>query len=146
MIMKKSVILSVLLVLGVFPLLFACSSSDDDNSVKNQLVGVWKTTITSSNWKVIQLEANGKLHFGMKLDEDGVPHYSELESSTYHEALWIYSEQDQIISLYSTDGYYSYTYKVSMSSDGKGWTGTPVSGSGSTKAVTFTRIEKAVQP
>ena len=143
MIMNKSNYLSVLLVLGLFPFLFACSSSDDDNSVKNQLVGVWRTTMDISNWKVIQLEANGKIHYGMWQDKDGVPHYDDLEGKP--DALWIYSEQDQIISLYTTNGYYSFTYKVSMSSDGRGWTGTPVSGK-NTMAITFTKINKAVQP
>ncbi len=144
--MRKSLgkLLALFVVATICVSLSSCSK-DDDNSVKNQLVGVWKTTISSSNWKIIQLDANGTLHYGMYVDENDILRYSKFNDN--NNALWIYSEQDQVVSLYTSDGYYSNTYKISMSSDGKGWTGTPpVSSSGSPKPVTFTRINKTAQP
>ena len=125
-------------------------SSNDDASVKHQLVGIWKSTVRTSNWRVIELESNGTVHYGMTIDDDGYIYYSITESMepdpdspfkpssvTGH---WIYNETDQTISMYTDDGYYSFTYKVSMSEDGKSWVGYD---QGKDKTYSFTKLDKS---
>lgn len=108
----------------------SCGGNDDndaeDVSVRQQLVGVWKTFLLSSNWKVIELDSNGYVHYGMHTNSDGEIFYSSFES-TQRVARWTFNEKDQTISMYTDDGYYAYTLRVSMGGDGKSWAGYDIS-------------------
>ena len=43
--------------------------------------------------------------------------------------------------MFTDDGYYTYTYKVNMADDGNSWAGYTTSSSGSTKTVSFVRLQ-----
>ena len=45
--------------------------------------------------------------------------------------------------MFTDDGYYTYTYKVNMADDGNSWAGYTTSSSGSTKTVSFVRLQGA---
>ena len=112
---------------------YSSCSKDDNDSVKDKLVGVWNTSMRSSNWKCIELKSNGDLSYEVKVDNDGYIQYSDLAD----EAHWIYDENEKIISMFTPDGYYSFSYTVNMASDGNSWTGIDSSG----KTVSFTRVQ-----
>ena len=139
---KKDFLFKVLLlsVVAIFSVNFvSCGGDDETKSVKQKLVGVWKTSMSNSNWRCIELESNGTLHYGMSVSESGEISYSSLEGTSNHSAKWIYNEADQTISMFADDGYYNYNYKVNMSDDGNSWSGNKVSGGGD-KNVAFTRV------
>ena len=118
----------------------SCGGDDNEKkSVKQKLVGVWKTSMSSSNWRCIELESDGTLHYDLSVSENGEIIYSSLEETSPYSAKWTYNETEQIISMYRDDGYYNYTYKVNMSDDGNSWVGYKPNGSGNT-GVTFTRV------
>lgn len=93
--------------------------SDDEPSVREQLVGVWKTDMSSSNWKTIELKADGTLEYDLWIKDDGTIEYSTIHKKSY----WIYNESDQSITMYREDRYYNYIYVVSMAKDGNSWNG-----------------------
>lgn len=118
----------------------SCGGNDDDDndvSVRQQLVGVWKTSMISSNWRLIQLESNGALHYSMSTNSNGEISYDPLEGSN-RIARWTFNEKDQTISMYTDDGYYAYTFKVSMGADGKSWAGYDMS---NYKTYSFTKLD-----
>lgn len=133
-----------MLVVMALPMMVACGGDDDGGSggsVKSKLVGIWKTSMSSSNWKVIELKSDGTLVYNMWVDKDGeIWAYSSLGRSAY----WSYNEQEQTISMYSESGYYAYTYKVNMSEEGKAWAGYKLNSSGSSTTVSFVRLEGTV--
>lgn len=135
--MKRKVIM-IMLLLPFTWLVMACSNDDDSKSVRQQLVGVWKTSMSSSNWKQIELVSDGTLHYGLKINSNGEYSYNSLDESSH----WSYNESEQTISMYSDDGYYAYTYKVNMADDGNSWAGYEIK-SDKTKTYTFTRVENA---
>ena len=108
-----------------FAILAACSisftscGSDDEPSVREQLVGVWKATMSSSNWKVIELKADGILEYSVQIKDDGSIAYSSISDKAH----WIYNESDQTITMYTEDRYYNFIYVVSMANDGNSWNG-----------------------
>lgn len=118
---------------------FVSCGGDDTKSVKKQLVGIWRTSMSSSNWRYIELESNGILHYGLWVSENGEISYSDLEGTPSHSAKWTYNDAEQIISMFTDDGYYNYNYKVNMSDDGNSWSGIKVNGDGD-KGFTFTRV------
>ena len=128
----------IMLLLPFTWLVMACSNDDDSKSVRQQLVGVWKTSMSSSNWKQIELVSDGTLHYGLKINSNGEYSYNSLDESSH----WSYNESEQTISMYSDDGYYAYTYKVNMADDGNSWAGYEIK-SDKTKTYTFTRVENA---
>ena len=151
--MKK--IISVLF-LGV---LVACSlnSCSNDNeeatSLKFALVGAWKTSMESSNWKSINIEPNGTMKYGYmskeELEQEGYVYDEEegvydLIEGMYHivynpqsNAYWAFDETSQSISMYTESGYYAFTYKVVMNNDLKSWVGIDSTG----KTYTFVKKE-----
>ena len=151
--MKK--IISVLF-LGV---LVACSlnSCSNDNeeatSLKFALVGAWKTSMESSNWKSINIEPNGTMKYGYmskeELEQEGYVYDEEegvydLIEGMYHivynpqsNAYWAFDETSQSISMYTDSGYYAFTYKVVMNNDLKSWVGIDSTG----KTYTFVKKE-----
>jgi len=135
--MKRKVMM-IMLLLPFTWLVMACSNDDDSKSVRQQLVGVWKTSMSSSNWKQIELVSDGTLHYGLKINSNGEYSYNSLDESSH----WSYNESEQTISMYSDDGYYAYTYKVNMADDGNSWAGYEIK-SDETKTYTFTRVENA---
>lgn len=135
--MKRKVMM-IMLLLPFTWLVMACSNDDDSKSVRQQLVGVWKTSMSSSNWKQIELVSDGTLHYGLKINSNGEYSYNSLDESSH----WSYNESEQTISMYSDDGYYAYTYKVNMADDGNSWAGYEIK-SDKTKTYTFTRVENA---
>lgn len=135
--MNKLKLLSVAILAASSISLSSCGSDDEPkNNVKQKLVGVWKTSMSSSNWKGIELVSDGTLHYNLSIDSSGNYSYSELDKN--QSSHWIYNENDQTIFMYSDDGYYSYTYKVSMTEDGKSWTGYDQN---TKKTYTFTKAE-----
>ena len=135
--MKKYIILLFAVMAQTF--MISCNNDDEpEASIKQKLVGIWKTSMSSSNWRVIELKSDGSIHYALWLNDNG-----EIwcYGSKRVDAHWSYNENDQTISMYSDDGYYTYTYKVNMSDDGKSWAGYTIS-KGST--VSFTRLEGEV--
>ena len=67
--MKKQKICSMLMLLTMF-LVVACNSNDNDNgsSVREKLVGVWKTTLSSNSWKYIELRSDGSLYYDLRIN------------------------------------------------------------------------------
>lgn len=126
----------ILFVVATLCVSFISCSKDDEDSVRNQLVGFWYTSISSSNWRVIELKSNGVVYYSLHLDENGIP----LEDSTY-KANWSYNDQEHTISMYTVDGYYTFTYTVNMASDGNSWAGYTTNSKGATTTVSFTRIK-----
>lgn len=139
----------------LLPLLmfFSCKSNDEgSSSVKSSLVGAWKTSIDSSPWKSIKINPNGKMRYGYVTkaalekytynSETGTYIYSwdncSVEYDPSDNAFWTYNETTQTISMYREDGYYSFTYKVTMSDDKNSWVGVDAKG----KTYTFIRIEE----
>ena len=134
--MKKIKIWSMMmLAVMTLPLILACGGDNDDTSVRDQLIGIWSTTMTSGNWNLIELKADGSIEYNLHKKADGT-----IESSGLNHAKdthWIYNESDQTITMYRDDNYYHYIYKVSMANDGNSWNGTdPSTG----KIYSFMRI------
>ncbi len=120
---------------------FASCGDDDNDSqeakVKKQLVGVWYTSIRYSNWRYIELEPNGTLHFNMWLNDnkDKIFYSSQEYQNNAH---WVYNETDQTISMYADYGdENAYSFKVNMSADGNSWAGY---NDGNLNTVSFKRI------
>jgi hypothetical protein len=149
--MKK--IISVLFI-GVLVVLFlhSCSKDGEESmSLKVCLVGAWKTSMESSNWKSINIEPNGTMKYGYmsnkELEDQGYVYEEEegvyhLISGIYHivynpqsNAYWAFDETSQSISMYTEDGYYAFTYKVVMNKDFKSWVGIDSNG----KTYTFVK-------
>lgn len=131
--MKKMKLLSVfLLTVMALSSMVACSNSDDEDSssITKQLVGIWRTSMTSKSWKYIDIKADGSLIYGEYYEGGGKIRYS-------YEGNWIYNETDQTITLNSIANHYNYIYKVSMAKDGNSWNGYDTSG----KAYSFIRVE-----
>ena len=135
--MKRKVIMIILL-LPISWLAMSCSKNDDEKSVREQLVGVWETSMRSSNWKKIELVSDGTMHYNLYISSEGRYSYNSLDVSSH----WSYNESEQTISMYSDDGYYAFTYKVNMAEDGNSWAGYEIT-SGNTKTYTFTRVKHA---
>ena len=118
--MKKGLLFVLGLVLAV--LMFSgCSSSDDDSpsdTVKNSLIGIWETSMGSYNWKYINIQPNGKMRYWWNYKNVVTP-----SENVDNEACWTYDKYTQSISMYTKDGYYSYTYKVVMNEDKQSWVG-----------------------
>ena len=75
----------------------------------------------------------------MTINSNGEIFYSVLEASE-PVAKWTFNETDQTISMFTDDGYYAYTYKVSMSEDGKSWAGFD---QGNNKTYSFTKLDNS---
>lgn len=138
--MKKFVILLFAVIAQT--LMTSCNNDDESEaSIKQKLVGIWKTSMSSSNWRVIELKSDGSIHYNMWVNDKGeIWSYSIVGTDAY----WSYNENDQTISMYGHDGYYAYTYKVNMSDDGKSWAGYTINSNGSTTTISFTRLEGEV--
>ena len=74
--MKKNKIWSLTILVLLATMIIACGGADENNNsssnsgnIKTQLVGVWKTTISSFGLKYIKLEANGNLLFAGSIKE-----------------------------------------------------------------------------
>ena len=130
--MKKMKFLStILLAVMTMSTMIACSGSDDEDSssITKQLVGIWRTSMTSINWKYIDIKADGSLIYGR--------YYGEGKIGESRNGNWIYNETDQTITLYSISADYNYVYKVSMAKDGNSWNGYDTAG----KTYSFIRVE-----
>ena len=152
MIMKKTffVILLGMLSLALFD---SCSKDDDSSSsVKNSLIGAWKTSMSSSNWRSIYIAPNGNLKYSYVTKENLKKYTYDEKTNTYYyssdgygwtydpdyNAHWAFDETTNSISMYTDDGYYTYSYKVTMNDDRNSWVGLDAKG----KTYTFTRIEE----
>lgn len=144
----------------ILPLLMfcSCSSNDEEESscVKTLLIGVWKTSMESSNWKTIRISPNGGLKYGYRTQEQLKNYTYDKDSNTYvysweengvpygiiydpaDNAHWAFDETTQSISMYRDDGYYAYTYKVTMNENKNSWIGIDSDG----RTYTFVRIEE----
>lgn len=111
--------LVVLFIATSICLTFNSCSKDDEDSVQNQLVGVWKTSMSSSNWKVIEIKADGTLLDAIAIRKDGTTYYWGDGTPLY----WIYNETDKTIRMYQRNNYYNYVFVVSMAKDGNSWNG-----------------------
>ena len=144
-IMRKNILFFLL---GILPVLFfnSCSKDEDSNSsVKNSLIGAWKTSMSSSNWRSIYIAPNGNLKYSyvtkenLKYDEKTNTYY--YYGGTYnpeYNAHWTFDETVNSISMYTDDGYYAYSYKVTMNDDHNSWVGVDSKGN----TYTFTRVEE----
>jgi len=125
----------MMLVALLLPLMTACGG-DDELSTRQQLVGLWKTSMSSSNWKYIKLLNNGGMYYGSSAEyidyevtswissgPNGTTSGSTVGDKKAPNAHWSYNESAQTISMYTDDGYYSFTYRVSMANDAKSWAG-----------------------
>ena len=150
----------LVMVLGTAIALLSCSKNNEDEvpNVKKSLIGAWKTSMSSSNWKTIFIKADGNLKYGYitKKDlekytyneDDGTYYYyyvPEGESVGYgwsydpsSNAYWAYDEVGQTISMFTKDGYYAFTYKVVMSEDNNSWAGIDAKGN----TYSFVKIEE----
>lgn len=140
--MKKKYFWNLMTILMVtLSLGFASCGSDDDENVRvqQQLVGIWKTSMSSSNWRCIELESNGTLHYSMYIKDNGEIYYSSWAES--EKAHWTYNESDQTISMFTDDGYYAYTFKVNMADDGKSWAGIYTNSKGGTETYSFVKVD-----
>lgn len=156
--MKKYLLLSLTIILSILTL-SSCSSDNGEekssNNIKKTLIGVWKTSMESSNWRYVYIRPNGDIYYdndspeysekyGYKWDNNkGVFTYVGKETDTYPPTIaldinahWAYDESTQSISMYRDDGYYAYTYKVVMSDDGNSWAGVDKNG----KTFSFVRL------
>ena len=144
----------------ILPLLMFCSCSSNDeeesSSVKTLLIGVWKTSIGNSNWQTIRISPNGGLKYGYQTQEQLKNYSYDKESNTYvyswevngvphskiydpaDNAHWAFDETTQSISMYRDDGYYAFTYKVTMNENKNSWIGIDSDG----RTYTFVRIEE----
>ncbi len=122
---KKRVfyLLTIMMVAMCSATFVSCGSDDDDTSVRNKLVGVWRTTMSSSNWKNIELKVDGTLEYNLKIKDDGTIGYDPTHDQPNEKSYWLYNETDQTITMYTNDRYYNYIYVVSMSNDGNSWNG-----------------------
>lgn len=139
--MKKVTLWSMLmLAVLMLPMLSGCGDDGDGSSnsgdIKAQLVGIWKTSMSSSNWKYIKLEPNGTLIYAQSINnlQEKIGY-----ASMYNNAFWSYNASDNTISMYTDDGYYAFTYKVNMAADGKSWAGYTTSNN--SKTYTFIKVE-----
>ena len=135
--MKKTFRFVGLMLIAVMSFSFtACGGSDDEPSVRDQLVGIWKTTMSSSNWKLIELRSDGTIEYNLQRKSDGSINYSGLNHA--QNTHWIYNENDKTIRMYRDDNYYDYIYVVSMNKDGDSWNGSvPSTG----KIYSFERVK-----
>jgi hypothetical protein len=151
-IMRKNILFFLL---GILPVLFfnSCSKDEDSNSsVKNSLIGAWKTSMSSSNWRSIYIAPNGNLKYNYVTKEDLKKYTYDDKTNTYHyssdgygwtydpnyNAHWAFDETTNSISMYRDDGYYAFTYKVTMNDDHNSWVGVDSKGA----TYTFTRVEE----
>lgn len=137
--MKKEFYLFRLMMLLVVAscFIFTSCGDDDEVSVGQQLVGVWKTSMDYSNWKCIELKSDGSLVYGLGITDDGEIKYPNYFSGGH----WIYDDTEHTISMFTADGYYAFTYKVNMAKDGKSWTGYTTNSSGRTQTYTFIKVK-----
>ncbi len=135
--MKKTFRFVGLMLIAVMSFSFtACGGSDDEPSVRDQLVGIWKTTMSSSNWKLIELRSDGTIEYSLQRKSDGSINYSSFNNAK--NTHWIYNENDKTIRMYRDDNYYNYIYVVSMNKDGDSWNGSdPSTG----KIYSFERVK-----
>lgn len=159
--MKKYLLLFFLIVSTIITL-SSCSSSNDvdpksPEGIKSALVGVWKTTMSSSNWRTIYIMPGGKLKYEY-ITKDKLKNYTynkETGLYTYEwedelgetyvykydpspDGYWTFDNNTQSIYMYSNDEYYKYAYKVVMNDDQNSWVGT----NNKDRIDTFTRIEE----
>lgn len=133
--------LFTIIVMVVFCFGFASCSNDEEASVRQKLVGIWKSSVRTSTWRVIEIKSDGSLRYNMWVNDKGeIWGYSKVGT----DARWSYNEQDQTISMYSDDGYYGFTYKVNMAEDGKSWAGYTTDDKGKTTTISFTKLEGPV--
>lgn len=135
--MKKTFRFVGLMLIAVMSFSFtACGGSDDEPSVRDQLVGIWKTTMSSSNWKLIELRSDGTIEYCLQRQSDGSIYYPGFNNAK--DTHWIYNENDKTIRMYRDDNYYNYIYVVSMNKDGDSWNGSdPSTG----KIYSFERVK-----
>lgn len=153
----KAIKLSWLVILLPLFILCSCSSDDSATSVKSSLIGVWETSMQSSNWKTIAIHPNGKLKYDYLTKSQLVQYTYNSEKGTYcyqwtdkngiiygveydpnDNAYWAFDENTQTISMYTESGYYSYSFKVTMNDDKNSWLGTDAKG----RTYTFKRIKE----
>lgn len=153
----KVIKLSWLVVLLPLFILCSCSSDDSVTSVKSSLIGVWKTSMQSSNWGTIAIHPNGKLKYDYLTKSQLEQYTFNSEKGTYYyqwtdkngiiygveydpndNACWAFDEATQTISMYTESGYYSYSFKVVMNDDKNSWVGTDAKG----RTYTFKRIKE----
>ena len=151
-IMRKNVLFFLL---GILPVLFfnSCSKDEDSNSsVKNSLIGAWKTSMSSSSWRSIYIAPNGNLKYSYVTKENLKKYTYDEKTNTYYyssdgygwtynpeyNAHWAFDETVNSISMYTDDGYYAYSYKVTMNDDHNSWVGVDSKGN----TYTFTRVEE----
>lgn len=131
----------------------SCSKDEDTSShVKKSLVGAWKTSMSSSNWHSIYIAPNGNLKYSYVTKEKLKEYTYDEKTNTYYyssggygwtyspeyNAHWAFDESTNSISMYTDDGYYAYSYKVTMNDDHNSWVGIDSNG----RTYTFTRIEE----
>ena len=136
--MKRMKLWSIMmLVVMALPMMVACGGSDDETSVRDQLVGIWESNMLSSCWKCFKLEADGTVVYDLhpKYNDNGI-----LENYHHHIASWVYIEEEKTIKMYTDDQYYSYTLKVDMSESGNSWTGYKRNNKGELDIYNFTRL------
>ena len=144
--MNNNKILSLILFAVMMLSMMVSCGGDDDNSdisdmsnmsVKNQLVGVWETSMSSLNWKYILINSDGTLYYSVSVDKKkGIAYYS-----AGARAHWAFNEQTQTISMYTDDGYYRSTYSVNMAADGNRWMGISPKGNQDT----FVRLNVSIR-
>ena len=154
--MKRKKILLLVAITLVFILsvgFVSCGSDNDDVTVNTQLIGLWKTSMGSSNWKYILLQNDGNMYYGgnaenidreVTVSMEPVVNGNTPNSSVIvgdkkaPNAHWSYNDSEQTISMYTDNGYYAFTYKVNMSVDGKSWAGYD---SASGRTYSFIKVE-----
>ena len=142
--MKKYKIWSLTILVLLATMIIACGGDDDNNNsssnsgnIKTQLVGIWKTSMSNTNWKFIKLETNGTLLFSRSSKE--LKEIINNPSVNSTKAFWSYNGSDNTISMYTDGGSYAFTYKVNMAADGKSWAGYDTSNS--SKTYSFVKID-----
>ena len=150
--MRKNVLFFLL---GILPVLFfnSCSKDEDSNSsIKSSLIGAWKTSMSSSNWRSIYIAPNGNLKYNYVTKENLKKYTYDEKTNTYsygsdghfliyhpeYNAHWAFDETTSSISMYRDDGYYTYSFKVIMNDDHNSWVGVDTKGN----TCTFIRVEE----
>ena len=100
----------------------------------------------------IYIAPNGNLKYNYVTKEDLKKYTYDDKTNTYHyssdgygwtydpnyNAHWAFDETTNSISMYRDDGYYAFTYKVTMNDDHNSWVGVDSKGA----TYTFTRVEE----
>lgn len=124
------------------------NNNEEDTSVKSALIGVWNTSLESSNWKTICILPHGRMkyHYVSQKELDEKYIYNEKDKlywrgyDSYNpapNAYWTYDAKTKVLSMYTDDGYYAYSFNITMNEDFKSFIAINTQG----KKYSFIKVE-----